>query len=141
MLAAYDEGDALEARCMRLAQRLSQAGRLDDDLAARALSGGNLSLFTAALAIRTGLTFTAAWELLSDPEARGAPLLLRAAGMKRQAAAAILLALGIGGEAGLAAQLDLFEATRLKDARQALLPWRIDPAYRAAISSLLGQAA
>lgn len=138
-LAAYDEGEALEARCMRLAQRLAGANRLDDAFAERAATGGQLSLFTAALAVRTGLAFTAAWELLSDPDARGAPLLLSAAGVRRQPAAAILLALS--GEADIAEQLDLFDATRPGEARQSLLLWRIDPAYRAALSSLIEQAA
>lgn len=137
MLAAYDEGDTLEARASRLTRRLSQLDRLDDALLEAAVTGGSLALFIAGAAIRSGLAFAPVWDVLADPEARGPPLLLRAAGIGRPAAAAILLALAAGGEAMLAAQLDLYEATKPAEAREALLLWRIDPAYRAALATLL----
>lgn len=135
MIAAYQEAETLEARCMSLARRAASSLRLDDQFAERALTGGSLPLFIAAMAVRSGLAFDAAWDVVSDPDARGPALLLRAATVARQPAGSILLALG--GEAMLAGQLDLYDSTHPEEARQALLLWRIDPAYRAALTVLL----
>lgn len=137
LLGQYDEGDTLEARSMRLARRLDRAARLEDALLEAAASGGNLGLFIAGVAVRAGLSYGSAWDVLADPDGRGPALLLRAAGIARPAAAAILLALAAGSESTLASQVDLFDATPDAEARDALLPWRIDPAYRASLAALL----
>ena len=79
LLTGYDEGDAFEVRAMRLARRLHRAGRLGGPLLARLLGEGALPLFIAGAAVRAGLDYSAAWEVLSDPRGRGPALLLRAA--------------------------------------------------------------
>lgn len=137
LLARYDEGDTLEARCMRLARRLAEVGRIDDGLLEASISGGSLAFFISAIAVRSGFGFAATADILADPDSRGAPLLLRAGEVARPVAAAILLALAAGAETALAAQLDLFDAARVDEARDALTMWRIDPAYRAAVRALL----
>src|SRR3546814_3322357 len=67
LIATYDEGDSLEACCMRLARRLDAAGRLDDAVLVLVLEDGLLPLFIAAIGVRSGLDYPAAWEVLSDP--------------------------------------------------------------------------
>lgn len=143
MIAAYDEGNSLEARCTRLARLLQQAGRLDDAFLQRALEEGVLPLFVAGISLRSSLDYQAGWEILSDPQGRGPALLLRAASVDRNAAAAILLILntrgrlfsGAEGDA-TAIQLDLFEGTEGARAREILHLWQVDPGYRAAITRL-----
>jgi hypothetical protein len=135
LLAAYDEGDSLEARSMRLARRLHETKRLSDDLVEQALAQGALPLFTAALAVRTALGFASAWEILCDPRGRGIVFLLSAAGFARAQAAAILLSLATDEEA-VAARLDLFDVTGAAFAAEALRLWQVNPGYREAIAEI-----
>lgn len=135
VLPAYDEADGVEARAMRLAGLLARGGRLDASVAAESAGEGNLPLLLATLAVRAGLGFDAAWELLSDTAGRGAPTLLHAAGIERGAAAAILFRLA-SGDAAAAAQLDRYDTLSDADVTRLLAPWRADPAYRAAIAEL-----
>jgi uncharacterized protein (DUF2336 family) len=135
LFAACDEGEGVDARSLRLARRLAETGRLDDSLAVRALAEGSLPLFLAAIALRAAVDLASAWEILSETGGRGVPLLLRAAGVARQPAGAILLALG-GDEAAIAPQLDLYDATAEGEARRFLSLWRADPGYRAALGRI-----
>lgn len=143
LLSAYDEGDAFEARAMRLARRLRSAGRLDGALLARLLGEGSLPLFIAGVAALSSLDYAAAWEVLSDPRGRGPALLLRASGVSRLDAAAILLLLNphgrlfSGAEADAAeAQLELFDGVDEDAARDVLRLWQADPGYRASVARL-----
>jgi uncharacterized protein (DUF2336 family) len=135
LLADYDESDSLEGRCMSLARSLHETGRLSDQLTERALAEGPLPLFTAALAVRTRLSFASAWEVLSDPRGRGLIFLLKGAGVARAPAASILLAMG-GTEEAIAAQADLLDATESTFARESLRLWQINPGYREAITEI-----
>jgi len=143
LLSAYDEGEAFEARAMRLARRLYRSGRLDGALLARLLGEGSLSLFIAGAAARASLDYAAAWEVLSDPRGRGPALLLRAAGVPRADAAAILLLLNahgrlFSGAEGDAAeeQLELFDSVDEDAARDVLRLWQADPGYRSSVARL-----
>jgi uncharacterized protein (DUF2336 family) len=135
LLARYDGEDGLEARSLRLVRRLADSGRLDDEMVERTLSEGSLPLFLAAIAVRSSLGYTAAWEVLSDPRGRGPSLLLKAAAVSRDTAASILVNLG-GEEETIAAQLDLFDVTSVEAAQEALRLWRFDPAYREALAEI-----
>lgn len=142
-IAAYDEGATLEARAVRLAQRLHAAGRLEGDLLARTLAEGMLPFFIAGLGARAGLDYAAAWEVLADPRGRGPALLLKAAAIGREPAAAILLLLAsrgplVSGAEGEAAtsQLELFDTLDEASARDVLRLWQADPAYRASVARL-----
>lgn len=143
IVRGYDEGAGLEACAMRLAGKLRTSGRLPDALLVRALDDGQLPLFIAGAAQRASLDYAATWEVLSDPRGRGPALLLRAAGVDRDEAAAILLLLnargrmfsGAEGDAA-AVQLDLYEATGEEQAREVLRLWQADPGYRAAVARL-----
>ncbi|MFL6845826.1 MAG: DUF2336 domain-containing protein [Allosphingosinicella sp.] len=134
-LGRYDEGAGADALARRLALRLQDRGRLDDDLLERAAGEGALALLLAALSLRTGLDAQALWELLPDVSGRGPAIALRAAGVGRPAAAAILLHLA-GREEPVPPQLDLFDGLSDEEAGRAVLLWRLDPAYRSAVARL-----
>lgn len=140
-MARHDEGEGLEAAALRLVRRLDGLGRLDGVFLARTIEGGLLPLFLAGIATRCGLDVGAAWEVLADPRARGPALLVRAAGLERQAAARILLALNAQGPIFSGAegdatetQLELFDTLDQGSADEVLRLWRVDPAYRASVA-------
>jgi uncharacterized protein (DUF2336 family) len=133
-LRGYDEGASLPAACLRLAARLEQVGRLNDDLLARSLGEAGLPLFMAALSLRARVPVDGVWEILSAPGGQGVASLLRAAGVGRAAAAAILLYL-VGGEESAVAPLDLFDAQHGNEADAFVALWRADPVYRDTIAA------
>jgi hypothetical protein len=133
LLALYDEGETLDAHCLRLALALRSAGKLDDQITYRALTDCGLSFFLAVLAVRSGFEAPAVWEILSARGSRGAPLLLRAAGVAREPAGAILFAL-TRDEAGLVLQLDTFDSASEAQAQHLLGLWRADAGYRDAVA-------
>lgn len=143
MVADYDEGQGLEAVTARLARLLVTAGRLDGHLLARLLGEGTLPVFIAGLGALAGIDQAASWEILSDPRGRGPALLLRAGGMDRDDAAAILLLLnsrgrlfsGAEGDAA-AEQLELYDSLDASAAADVLRLWQADPAYRASVARL-----
>ena len=105
------------------------------------LSEGMLPLFIAAVATLSGLEHAAAWEVIADPRGRGPAILLRAAGVEREEAAAILLLAnsrgplvsGAEGDATLA-QLELYDGLDRASAEEVLRLWRAAPGYRAAVA-------
>jgi hypothetical protein len=135
-LSAHDEGEGLEARCLRLMSILEERGRLDGAFLVRAMSEGGLTLLLASLSLRCGLLPDAVWELAFEPLGRGLPLLLRATGLERAEVGEILVAIhgnvGADDDALLVRQLDLFDTTSLDEARRTLRLWRADPLYRTA---------
>jgi uncharacterized protein (DUF2336 family) len=142
-IAAFDEGQGLEARAVRLARRLHHAGRLGGPDLVRMLQEGMLPAFIAGLAVRAGLDYAAAWEVLSDPRGRGPALLLRAAGIGRNEAASALLVLNshgrlFSGEEGdaTAAQLELYDGMDEEGAHEVLRLFGADPGYRAAVARI-----
>jgi uncharacterized protein (DUF2336 family) len=143
IIARHDEGATLEARAVRLGRRLHAAGRLDGDLLARTLTEGMLPLFIAGVSVLCAMDYAAAWEVLADPRGRGPALLLRAAAVERESAAAILLLLnsrghlvsGAEGDA-TAEQLDLYDTLDEAAARDVLRLWQADPGYRASVARI-----
>ena len=137
-LAGYDEDDSLEGRAMQVARRLHQRRRLDDALIARAFAEGEATLAVAMLAARAGIDFPAAWEMVADPHGSRTMLLLRATGVRRGSAAAILRDLAAAGIGRLDAadRIEAFDGLDPLDARDALRPWQADPGYRRAVAEL-----
>lgn len=143
LIATYDEGESLEAACMRLARLLARAGRLDAPMLVRCLEDGLLPLFVAGIGVLCALDYSASWEVLSDPRGWGPALLLRAARIERDHAAAILFILnsrgrmfsGAEGDAA-AAQLEQYETSDEDHSRAVLRLWQVDPGYRSAIARL-----
>ena len=128
---------------MRLAQQLHRAGRIDGSALSRIVAEGVLPFFLAGFSVLCGLDHVAAWEVLADPRGRGPALLLRAAGVDRSDAAAILLNLNArgplfsGSEADAAAeQLELFDTIDEAAARDVLRLWQAHPAYRASVARI-----
>jgi uncharacterized protein (DUF2336 family) len=142
-IAQYDEGAGLEAAAARLARRLHAAGRLDGALLARMLGEGLLPLFISGVGVLAGVDHQASWEILSDPRGRGPALLLRAAALARDDAAAILLLLntrgrlfsGTEGDAA-ADQLDLFDSLDEAASAEVLRLWQADAAYRSSVARI-----
>lgn len=135
LLAGYDEGDGFEARALRLARLLRDTGGLDDSVTVRALGEGGLPLFLAMLSVRTGFDSAAVWQLHLSGSPRGTAILLRAAGIVRQQAGAILVALG-AEEAQLLDQLTAYDAASEAEASRLLTLWATDRGYRDAVASL-----
>lgn len=143
IVSGYDEGEGFDARAVRLARRLHRDGRLGGAALSRMLDDGILPFFIASLAVLAGLDYAAAWEVLADPRGRGPALLLRAAGVERPEAAAILLALnshgrlfsGMEGDA-TEDQLELFDRIGEAGAHEVLRLWQADPAYRACVARI-----
>lgn len=134
-LATFDEGDGVDAHALRLALLLRARNRIDDPFLARAAQEGALPLFLAALSLRAEVDVTGTWEILAEPSGRGSVLILRAAGVTRSAAVAILLAFA-GREDAIAPQLDLFDTVSEDEAIRLVSLWRRDPAYRGAVARL-----
>lgn len=141
LVAAHDEGTILEAHATRLAQRLAGTGRLDGAILVRMLAEGMLPLFIAGAATLCGLDYAAAWEVIADPRGRGPAILLRAGGVEREEAAAILLLAnsngpwlsGAEGDATIA-QVELYDSLDRASALEVLRLWRAAPGYRAAVA-------
>jgi uncharacterized protein (DUF2336 family) len=143
LIAGYDEGASLESHAMMLARLLQQSARLDGAALGSTLEGGLLPLFIAGLAALCALDPASVWEVLSDPRGRGPALLLRAAGIERNAAAAIFLSLnargplvsGAEGDAA-AAQLDLYDTLDRSSAQEVIRLWQAHPAYRLSVARI-----
>ena len=134
---AYDEGEGLEARSLSLVRRLDALGRLNDAFIVRTVAEGILPLFLAAFALRCDLVIDAVWEILSDPQGRGPPLLLRAAGFDRGDAGQVLVILSDpDDDEQLIARMGLFDRTPIDEARAAVRFWQIDPVYRSAVAQV-----
>jgi hypothetical protein len=133
-LASHDETAAVEARAMRLMERLHAGGAIYDDLIAAAFERGRLTLFVAALAVRAGLDYAEVSDIITDPARNGLIVLLRAIDMHRPFAATILLAVDPDTPAETIERwMAAFEALDPDQARETLRPRQLDPDYRAAI--------
>lgn len=139
-LIVHDEGETLEAAAMRLALELSHDRALDQDmLLSRALDEGRPALIAGMLALRAAVPFDLARQALLEPDGARLTVLLRAGGVGRDAALALLQAMGHAhGQPYV--ESPAFDLIAEDQARAAALPWRIDPGYRMAIAELEGAA-
>jgi hypothetical protein len=143
-LAAVDDAEGIGPAAMALARRLAESHRLDDRLLADTLSAGRLASLAAMLAVRAGIGFEAARAMLTD--AGRACLLLRAAGVERGIAAAMILALasalyrGFGPDPAerSADLIEGFDALSIERARTEIRRARLEPAYAQALAALAG---
>lgn len=132
VLAGHDEGRGLDAIAATLATRLSKAGRIDGELLEIFAVSGDIPAFTAALTVVLRLPGEGIWNVVADPADGRLATLLRAAGLQRAQAAAVLLALN---EADAGAALDAFDACDIDAARSAVAPLGLDPDFRQAIAA------
>ena len=135
LLAAHDEGEMLEAAAMHLAQLLGERGWLDDQVLKATCVEGRLALLIAILAVRAGMDFDGVREMILPPNGGRLILLLKALGVARDTAAAILLAMNEADDhfAEVMVAFDTVDPARAQDA---IRPWQIHPGYRAAIAAL-----
>ncbi|PTD17126.1 DUF2336 domain-containing protein [Sphingomonas fennica] len=138
LLSGYDESATLEGRAMALALLLRAGGRLTDAVIARALGEGRVALTVAGLALRAGIEFGAAWDMLFDADGSRLAVLLSAIGMEAEAAADILFRCvpsDVDPDTA-AARIEAFMMLDRNRADEVLRPWRLEPAFRAAIDEL-----
>ena len=118
-LAGYDDGATLAALGLSLARALLAAARLDDALIAGALAAGDASFAAAALAVRAGIGFDAAWDMMCDPDGGRLLLLCRAAGVEAAQAADLALRLANDeDDEALADRLDAYDGLSARNARR-----------------------
>lgn len=133
VLAGHDEGRGLNALAARLAARLRAADRVDSALLNRMALTGQIAAFCATLASILRLPDEQVWDVVVDPGEARLATLLRAAGLERADAAAVLLTLN---EAQAGTALDAFDACDIAAARAKLAQLALDPEYRSAIAAL-----
>lgn len=146
-IAAHEIDERLEARAMRLAERLWEMGDLTDDFIRASLRQSRISLFVAGLAVRAEIAFAVSWSIVSDPEANSLAVLLRAIGMPREMASSILMLMqrlreGEGAQSAeaLVRAMEAFDMISVERARSVLQLWRLDQSYRDAIDELTPEA-
>jgi hypothetical protein len=134
-LAAHDESQTLEGAAMRVAL----AGPADDDALFEAFRRGYFSLFVANLAVRARIDYMSAFVIATDPGIGALAVALRAIEARTEVAASILLQMAaINGlsEAKLEERINDYLDLDLIEAREAIRPWRLDRAFRAAIADI-----
>ncbi len=139
-LAAYDEGDRLEAAAMRFAAAIdAQPGELSDMLV-ELLGDRRVVLFIALLGHALGISYALARDLVLDPAADRLWLALRALEIGREGVAQIGYALSEADPRrdleALADTLDTITAITPAEARAGLASLKLDPDYRAALIAL-----
>jgi hypothetical protein len=139
-LAAYDEGERLEAAAMRFAGAIdAQPGELPQ-LLVESLGDRRIVLFTALLAHAMGVAYALAREIVVDPAGDRLWLAMRALELARDAIAQVGYALCEADSRrdleSFADTLDAIAAIEAVEARKALAPMKLHPDYRAAVLAL-----
>lgn len=139
-LAAYDEGERLEAAAMRFAVAIDAAAAELPQLLVESLGDRRIVLFIALLAHATRVGFALARDMVVDPSGDRLWLALRALELSRDTIAKIGYALCEADPRrdleSFADMLDAIAAIDGAEARKALAPMRLDPHYRAAVQAL-----
>lgn len=144
-LAVIDDGDGVAAAATRLAHALARTAQLDDAMIAGTLGAGRVATLAAMLAVRAGIGFEEARMMLTAPER--CAVLLRAAGVERPVAAAMIVALALALDRGFGpdpaeAAADIvarFEALAPERAVADVRRARLEPHYREALALLEGR--
>lgn len=135
LLAGHDEGRGVDALAAVFAARLYEAERVDDHALVAMLAGGRMAAFIAVLSAAAGLPTGETWPIVADPTDGRLALLLRAARVDREAAAALLLRL-VPPTGDVATELDFFDGCAPLGAGEALAALRLPSDYRTAIDDL-----
>lgn len=139
-LAAYDEGDRLEAAAMRLAAAIDAQPRELADLLVEAIEDRRIVLFVALLAFAIGVPYASARALVLDCAGERLWLALRAFELPREPIARIGFALcEADPRRDVEAFADTLDAVAAVDgdaARAALTALRHPPEFRMALAAL-----
>ncbi|QLC24366.1 DUF2336 domain-containing protein [Parasphingopyxis algicola] len=140
-----DRGDEppVDAVAMRLAEKLYDAGLIDDPLLVEALNGARPIFYAAMLAVRAGISFEIAWDMATMPDVPSHMVLLKSIGVERDVASQSLMAMlhAVLAENGKADEVaaewvELYDTLRPEDTEAAMRPWRLDPVYRSVVAQL-----
>lgn len=134
LIAGCDPRQAIDQRAAELVEVLAREGLLDEALLAGLMHDGQVALWIACLAHRSGVEAMTIWTMLADPDASRLTLLLRAIGLSRTVALGILAAL-FAVRAGARAENDMrlteaaaaFDGLARASAVAALRPYLHDP--------------
>ena len=128
---------------LALARAMLRAGVADDAATVALAAEGHVAVAVAGLALRVGITMAAAWDMVIDPDGARLVLLLRAAGIERSAAAALLLRWPDGGVSidRIADRMAGYDALPIAAAQEAIDLHRLDPAYLRALDELTARLA
>ena len=139
-LGAHDEAESADAAAMRLATAIDARPDELRPLLLEALGDRRLSLFVAVLAHAAGLDYAQAEAMVLEPEGERLWLTLRAGRLDRAAIAQIALALSDADPRrdieAFADRLDQIAAIDPAEARAAVAPETLAPAFRGAIRTL-----
>lgn len=139
-LAAYDEGDRLEAAALRFAAAIDAQPQELAELLVESLGDQRVVIFIALLAHALGTGYDAARELVLDPAADRLWLVLRGFDLGRGTIAQVGYALCEADPRRdlerFADALDTVMTITPADARAAIEPIRLHPDYRAALLAL-----
>ena len=139
-LAAYDEGDRLEATAMRFAAAIDAQPQELPGLLVESLADRRLVLFIALLGHALGVTYALARDIVLDSAADRLWLGLRALDLGREPIAQIGYALCEADPRrdleDFADTLGTITAVGAQVAREALAPLKLHPDYRAAVVAL-----
>ncbi|RYD95562.1 MAG: DUF2336 domain-containing protein, partial [Sphingomonadales bacterium] len=130
-LAAYDEGDRLEATAMRFAAAIDAQPQELSGLLVESLADRRIVLFIALLGHALGAPYTLARDIVLDPGAERLWLALRALDLRREAIAQIGYALCEADPRrdleDFADTLDTITQVSAQAAREALAPLKLHP--------------
>ncbi len=139
-LAAYDEGDRLEAAAMRFAAAIDAQPAELPQLLVEALGDRRIVLFIALLGHALGVSYVLARDVALDLAADRLWLALRALDISREGVAQIGYALSEADPRrdleSFADTLDAIASIPAAEAREALAPLKLHPDYRAAVIAL-----
>ncbi len=140
-MAERREGQAGNARAIRVAARLDELGGLDDEFLMRALLQGQLALFAAGLGVRARLGADAVWQAILDRGGHSLLVLLRAIGMPGAMVAHMVEFLGAsrplaGPPSAQRSLLAAYDAIERAAAEALVRRWQLDPGFREAIDDL-----
>jgi hypothetical protein len=139
-LAAYDEGDRLEAAAMRFAAAIDAQPAELPGLLVESLGDRRIVVFTALLAHALGVGYALARDIVLDPEADRLWLAFRALDQSRDTIAKAGYALCEADPRrdleSFADLLDAIASIQSGEARAALAPMKLHPDYRAAVLAL-----
>lgn len=139
-LAAYDEGERLEAAAMRFATAIDAQPDELPQLLVEALGDRRIVLFIALFAHALGVSYAIGRDIVLDSAADRLWLALRALELGRGRIAQIGFALCEADPRRdverFADALDMITAIPADEAREAIAPLRLDPDYRAAMLAL-----
>lgn len=140
LLGAAHHDQSATGCAVRLANLLDAQRLLDDVTIVDALSGGRALFAIAALARRARLPFETCWDIAFDRDGDQLVCALRAAGLARDEAVAVLALIHGAersrGDEALAALAAAFDSLDAEAAEQAMALWRLVPQYRDALFAL-----